>query len=51
MSGFDKGAVDAAFWAGTSVETNFICSIGHGTGQKLFPRLPRLAFEDACRIA
>jgi nitroreductase len=51
MSGFDKAAVDAAFWAGTSVETNFICSIGHGTGQKLFPRLPRLAFEDACRIA
>jgi 3-hydroxypropanoate dehydrogenase len=51
MSGFDKAAVDSAFWAGTSVETNFICSIGHGTGQKLFPRLPRLSFEDACRIA
>jgi nitroreductase len=51
MSGFDKAAVDAAFWAGTRVETNFICSIGHGTGNKLFPRLPRLSFEDACRIA
>lgn len=50
MSGFDKAAVDAAFWAGTNVETNFICSIGRGTGEKLFPRLPRLAFEDACRI-
>jgi 3-hydroxypropanoate dehydrogenase len=50
MSGFDSAAVDAAFWAGTTVETNFICSIGHGTGQKLFERLPRLAFEDACRI-
>lgn len=51
MSGFDKAGVDAAFWAGTKVETNFICSIGRGTGQKLFPRLPRLSFEDACRIA
>jgi 3-hydroxypropanoate dehydrogenase len=50
MSGFDKAAVDAAFWAGTTVETNFICSIGRGTGAKLFPRLPRLSFEDACRI-
>jgi 3-hydroxypropanoate dehydrogenase len=50
MSGFDAAAVDSAFWAGTTVETNFICSIGRGTGEKLFPRLPRLPFEDACRI-
>ncbi len=50
MSGFDSAAVDAAFWQGTTIETNFICSIGRGTGQKLFDRLPRLAFEDACRI-
>ena len=49
MSGFDAAAVDAAFWDGTTVETNFICSIGRGTGEKLFPRLPRLSFEDACR--
>jgi nitroreductase len=51
MSGFDKAAVDSAFWAGTRVESNFLCSLGHGTGNKLFPRLPRLSFEDACRIA
>lgn len=50
MSGFDSKAVDAAFWKGSTVETNFICSIGHGTGQKLFKRLPRLSFEDACQI-
>ena len=50
MSGFDKPKVDAAFFAGTSVEANFICSIGHGTEEKLFPRLPRLAFEEACEI-
>lgn len=50
MSGFDKPKVDAAFFAGTSIETNFICSIGHGTDEKLFPRLPRLAFDEACEI-
>jgi nitroreductase len=50
MSGFDKAAVDAAFWAGTKIETNFICSIGKGSGEGLFPRLPRLSFEEAARI-
>ncbi|KAB7645605.1 malonic semialdehyde reductase [Polymorphobacter fuscus] len=50
MSGFDKAAVDAQFWAGTDVETNFICSLGKGTTEKLFPRSPRLAFEDAATI-
>jgi nitroreductase len=50
MSGFDKAKVDAAFFAGTSIETNFICSIGQGTEEKLFPRLPRLDFEEACEI-
>jgi 3-hydroxypropanoate dehydrogenase len=50
MSGFDKAAVDAAFWDGTSIETNFICSLGRGTEDGLFPRLPRLSFEYAARI-
>ncbi len=50
MSGFDKAAVDAQFWGGTSVETNFICSLGKGTAEKLFPRSPRLAFEDAASL-
>jgi nitroreductase len=50
MSGFDKAAVNAAFWAGTSVETNFICTMGKGTTEMLWPRLPRLAFEDAATI-
>lgn len=50
MSGFDKAAVDAAFFAGTPVETNFICSIGVGTTENLFPRLPRLAFEEATQL-
>jgi len=50
MSGFDKAAVDAAFWSGTSVETDFICTIGKGTTDVMWPRLPRLAFEDAATI-
>lgn len=51
MSGFDKEKVDRAFWADTRIETNFICSIGHGTGEKLFPRAPRFAFDEVCAIA
>jgi nitroreductase len=50
MSGFDKEKVDAAFWAGTNVETNFICSIGYGTETRLFARSPRLSFEEAAEI-
>ncbi len=51
MSGFDAAALDAAFWAGTTVKTNFVCSLGHGDPAKLFPRSPRLAFEEACQLA
>jgi len=50
MSGFDKVRVDAEFWAGTNVETNFICSLGHGSGKKIFPRLPRFDFDEICQI-
>ena len=50
MSGFDNGKVDALFFAGTRIRSNFICSIGRGNGENMFGRLPRLAFEDACRI-
>ena len=50
MSGFDKAAVDAAFWSGTTVETNFICSLGKGTDTALWPRLPRLGFDEVAAI-
>lgn len=50
MSGFDPAKVDAAFWAGTSVKTNFVCNVGHGDPTKLFPRSPRLAFDEACQM-
>ena len=51
MSGFDPAKVDADFWAGTTVKTNFICNLGHGDASKLMPRSPRLAFDEACRVA
>lgn len=50
MSGFDADKVDAAFFAGTAVKTNFICNLGHGDASKLFARSPRLSFEEACRV-
>jgi 3-hydroxypropanoate dehydrogenase len=50
MSGFDNAKLDAAFFAGTSVKSNFICALGTGTDELLFPRSPRLPFDEACRI-
>ncbi len=50
MSGFDGAKVDAAFWAGSAVKTNFICTLGTGNPAKVFPRSPRLAFEEACSL-
>jgi 3-hydroxypropanoate dehydrogenase len=50
MSGFDNARVDAAFFAGTAVKSNFLCNLGYGDASKLFPRSPRLAFEEACQL-
>jgi nitroreductase len=51
MSGFDNAAVDEAFFAGTAIKSNFICCLGYGTDENLFPRNPRLNFEEACSYA
>ncbi|MEM9286799.1 MAG: malonic semialdehyde reductase [Pseudomonadota bacterium] len=50
MSGFDNAAVDDAFFAGTTVKSNFICAIGKGTTEQLFDRSPRLTFDDANQV-
>lgn len=50
MSGFDNAKVDAAFFAGSTVKSNFLCNLGYGDGTKLFPRNPRLDFAEACQI-
>jgi 3-hydroxypropanoate dehydrogenase len=51
MSGFDNASVDKAFFSGTRIESNFICSIGYGDPASVFPRNPRLTFEEAGRWA
>ncbi len=50
MSGFDKDKINAAFFANTPVRANFLCNIGYGDATGLFPRSPRLAFAEACRV-
>ena len=50
MSGFDNTAVDAAFFAGTSIKSNFLINLGYGDVEKLHPRNPRLSFEQAAQI-
>ena len=51
MSGFDNAKVDAAFFPDGRVKSNFLCNLGHGDPAKVFPRNPRLSFEEACTLA
>jgi 3-hydroxypropanoate dehydrogenase len=52
MSGFDAAGLDETFFAGTSVKANFLVNIGYGDASRdLFPRSPRLSFDEACLIA
>lgn len=50
MSGFDKAKVDAAFFAGTPWTTNLLVNLGHGDASRVQERLPRLPFDEACRL-
>lgn len=50
MSGFDNAKLDASFFPDGKVKSLFICALGYGVREKLYPRGPRLAFEEACRI-
>jgi 3-hydroxypropanoate dehydrogenase len=51
MSGFDNAKVDATFFANEPhVRSNFLINLGYGDPSTLFPRSPRLSFEEACRI-
>jgi 3-hydroxypropanoate dehydrogenase len=51
MGGFDNGKVDAAFFPDGKWRSNFLINLGHGDPAKVFPRNPRLAFDEACRIS
>lgn len=50
MSGFDSAKVDQAFFPDSHIKTNFLCNLGHGDASKLFPRSPRLEFDEACKL-
>jgi 3-hydroxypropanoate dehydrogenase len=58
MSGFDNAKVDREFFAGDrgplfpgeQVKSNFVCNLGYGDPSKLYPRNPRLEFDEACRL-
>jgi 3-hydroxypropanoate dehydrogenase len=50
MSGFDKENVAQTFFPEGNVKINFLCNLGYGDPEKLFPRSPRLSFEQACQI-
>jgi 3-hydroxypropanoate dehydrogenase len=51
MGGFDAAKLDAAFFAGTAVKSNFVVALGRGEPEALYPRGPRLGFDEACRLA
>ncbi len=50
MSGFNEEAVNTAFFADGRCRVNFLCNLGYGDPAKLFGRLPRLEFEQACTV-
>ena len=63
MSGFDNAKVDQEFFgAGLErericeeyspgrVKSNFLCNLGYGDPAGLHQRLPRLDFDEACKL-
>ncbi len=50
MSGFNNAMVDAEFFAGTAIKSNFLCNLGYGDASALHARSPRLPFDQACSI-
>src|SRR3984885_581487 len=50
MSGFDAAKVNAEFFPEGKWKVNFLCNLGYGDRSKLFPRNPRLGFEEACQV-
>ncbi|MCA3382047.1 MAG: malonic semialdehyde reductase [Roseomonas sp.] len=50
MSGFDNAKVDELFLFGTGWKSNFLVNLGYGDPAGLFPRSPRLSFDEAARL-
>ena len=51
MSGFSNEIVDAEFFSGTTLKSNFLCNQGYADESALFQRLPRFDFDDVCTFA
>lgn len=50
MSGFNNESLDEEFFPDGKTKSIFMCAIGHGDSSKIFPRSPRLSFDEACKI-
>lgn len=50
MSGFDNEKVDKEFFPDSKIRSNFLINLGYGDDSKLYPRSPRLKFEEAAQI-
>lgn len=50
MAGFDKAKIDAEFFDGTTIKSNFLCNLGYGDRSTLRARPPRFAFDEVCSV-
>jgi 3-hydroxypropanoate dehydrogenase len=50
MGGFNNAAVDAEFFAGTEIKSNFLCNLGYGDPSGIYPRSPRFSFDEMASI-
>jgi 3-hydroxypropanoate dehydrogenase len=50
MSGYNPATLDAEFFPDGRWKSNFLCNIGYGTDENLFPRGPRFEFDEACQV-
>ena len=50
MGGFNSDTLDKEFFSDGKTKSIFLCAIGHGDNTKIFPRSPRLSFDEACEI-
>jgi NAD(P)-dependent dehydrogenase (short-subunit alcohol dehydrogenase family) len=51
LASSDSSFMTASEVSGTRIQSNFSCSIGYGNPASVFPRNPRLSFEEAGRWA
>ena len=50
LSGFDESRVNETFFSDGALRVNFLCCLGYGDPGGLFPRHPRLPFDEACSL-